>query len=217
MIHVDLQPEPGDFDQNVRQRGQAFLEKCPPPSSDNKRVPGDYWKGKDYWKYCRKTLRDSYAGICAYCGQYIPATMSYAVDHFLPKSEYPELAYEWANFRFASQKMNEYKGTKKIVDPFEIRNGDFVIDFSSFLVKPRENMIEEDRKAVQDTIDILKLNDSEQVNERFQAVRQYVDGDLSKRNLERHYPFVAEELERQKLFDAIRDIMQKSLHYIPKS
>ena len=33
MIHIDLQPEPADFDIRVRQPGNAFLSRIPIPTS----------------------------------------------------------------------------------------------------------------------------------------------------------------------------------------
>ena len=42
MIHIDLQPEPADFDIRVRQPGNAFLSKIPIPNSKQ-------WSKNNYW------------------------------------------------------------------------------------------------------------------------------------------------------------------------
>ena len=61
MIHIDLQPEPADFDIRVRQPGNAFLSKIPIPNSRR-------WGKNNYWSRCSAQLYQAYGGICAYSG-----------------------------------------------------------------------------------------------------------------------------------------------------
>ena len=202
MIHIDLKPEPSDFDFRVRQPGRAFLVDTPKPNSK-------LWSKHNYWNRCSTQLYEAYGGICAYTGQWISNPGSApSVDHFLLKSRHPDKAYEWDNYRLTTQTMNEYKKDKYILDPFEIQNGDIVIDFPSCLLRPRADMAPEEKDKVKATIQILRLNREEYAGLRCQIVMQYIDGRISKQFLQEKYPFIAEELERQNLYERIKEIVK---------
>ena len=198
MIHVDLQPEPINFHRDVRIPGKSFLQRVPVPS-------GKQWKNKDYWKRTSADLYGAYNGICAYTGLWFSkSTAPVSVDHFLPKSKRPELAYEWNNYRLTTQIMNNYKDDNLIVDPFEIHNGDFILDFPSCLIKANPNLPREKIDKIQFTIDVLKLNSNDdQVQARCDIIISFVNEEISKQYLKRRYPFIAYELERQNLLDKI--------------
>ena len=120
MIHIDLRPEPLDFDVRVRQPGNAFLSANPTPNSKQ-------WSKNNFWSRCSLQLYQAYGGVCAYCGEWFSRTTAQvSVDHFYPKSSHQEKAYEWDNYRLTTQVMNGYKGDKIVLDPFEIKNGDLV-------------------------------------------------------------------------------------------
>lgn len=201
MIHVDLQPEPADFDTNVRQPGNAFLSRTPTP--DHKQ-----WSRHRYWTKCSLQLYQAYGGICAYCGEWFSTTTtSVSVDHFYPKSAHQEKAYEWDNYRLTTAVMNGYKGDRYVLDPFEIKDGDLIIDFPSCLVKPRSSMSPAEKSKALATIQILHLNDEDQADRRCEIVMAYISGTISRQFLKEKYPFIAEELERQELYDRIKDII----------
>ena len=202
MIHVDLMPEPPDFDLRVRQPGNAFLEKHPNPS-------GKDLKKRNYWNRCSNQLYRAYRGICAYTGLWFSiGTTEVSVDHYYPKSIYPEKAYEWDNYRLTTQKMNNYKREKIVLDPFTIQNGDIVLDFPSCLVKPRKNMTPAEKSKVKSTIQILHLNDEDQVALRCEIVMEYISARFDRKYLQAKFPFIAEELDRQNLHDKIGQIMK---------
>ncbi len=202
MIHVDLKPEPADFDVRVRQPGNSFLGQYPNPKSKQ-------WRDNNYWSRCNQQLYKSYGGICAYSGEWFSKTTSSAsVDHFYPKSLYPEKAYEWDNYRLTTSVMNVYKGNKIVLDPFEIQNGDLELDFPSCLVKPRKDMTSSERSKALSTIQTLHLNDEEQANRRCEIIMEYIHGDVSRSFLENKYPFIAEELNRQNLYSKIKVIIK---------
>ncbi len=203
MIHVDLQPEPINFHRDVRIPGKSFLQRVPVPS-------GKQWKNKDYWKRISADLYGAYNGICAYTGLWFSkSTAPVSVDHFLPKSKRPELAYEWNNYRLTTQIMNNYKDDNLIVDPFEIHNGDFILDFPSCLIKANPNLPREKIDKIQFTIDVLKLNSNDdQVQARCDIIISFVNEEISKQYLKRRYPFIAYELERQNLLDKIKEMVK---------
>ena len=203
MIHIELMPEPSNFDTDVRQPGNTFLSGCPNPSRKD-------WDKNRYWSKCSNSLYSLYNGICAYTGQWFSNSMSaVSVDHFYPKSIYQEKAYEWDNYRLTTQIMNNNKGDNIILDPCEIADGDIILDFPSCLVKPRSNMSAGEKNKTLFTIKTLKLNDEKQANRRCEIVMEYINRDISKRYLQNKYPFIAKELERQGLSDTVATLFKK--------
>lgn len=202
MIHVNLQPEPATFDARVRQPGNEFLAVCPRPNSKQ-------WSKHNYWNRFSSELYQAYGGICAYSGQWFSKTTSVvSVDHFYPKSSHQEQAYEWDYYRLMTQIMNGYKGDKIVMDPFKIHDGDLTIDFPSCLIKPRKDMTPAEKSKAISTIQILHLNDEEQASQRCEIIIDYIRGDISRQFLQTKYPFIAEELNRQNLYDRIKDIIK---------
>ena len=91
------------------------------------------------------------------------------------------------------------------MDPFHIRNGWFVLDFDSYLIKPADTLPSYQIDAVQNSIDDLKLNDDDRiVQTRVDQVKEYIQGHISYDFLCRKYPFIAAELNRQDLIESIK-------------
>lgn len=197
MIQVVLQPEPAGFNATVRAPGNHFLANNPAPSNrEIKRA------GADYWRLCLPQLRAAYREICAYSAVWIPYSTS--VDHFQPRSRFHALAYEWSNFRLSDQKINHRKADNiGVQDPFEVQPGWFVIDFAAFYVRCGAGLQSSDEYRVRNTISLLQLNDDQLVEQRRRVVEEYARG-APLEDVERYYPFVASELRRQNLTDAIR-------------
>ncbi len=196
MIPVILQPEPGMFNAKVRKPGQAFLRRFPNPDQRQ-------FRSHQYWKESLPELRDAYNEVCAYCACWIPLQGS--VDHFVPKSVNPHLAYEWSNFRLAQERINSNKGDSvEVLDPFHIEAGWFILDCASFFVKPNTAVKKEIQHAVVKTITVLQLNSDTFVRLRYAVLKEYSSGNFSMNFLERRYPFVASELKRQGLAESIK-------------
>lgn len=186
------QPEYPAFDSEVRQPGAAFLVTCPSPNSSQ-------FKKKNFWSRAAGNLHAAYSGICAYTAMYLPEQGS--VDHYLPKALHPHLAYEWSNFRLASGRVNSSKGNStSILDPFEIENDWFVMDIPDCLIRANPNLEKQLRVKVSGTINSLRLNqDDNYVQERCNILIDYANGDISLDFLQRRYPFLAKEVNRQNL------------------
>ena len=130
MIHVDPRPEPAGFDNQVREKGLAYLRKKNIPLD----IPLPPKTGiQPYWKACLDDLYSSYRGICAYIGIHFErATGAGTVDHFIAKSKRAGLAYEWSNYRLACSSMNSRKRDfDDVLDPFEVDNGWFQLELVS--------------------------------------------------------------------------------------
>ncbi|MBI2255330.1 MAG: hypothetical protein HYU58_11970 [Proteobacteria bacterium] len=192
MIQVTPQPEYATFNSDVRIPGANFLAGCPKPTSKQ-------FKTKNYWARAANELHSAYAGICAYTAMYLIAQGS--VDHFLPKSLHPHLAYEWSNFRLASAKVNSSKADlTDIVDPFQVQNNWFFMDIPTCLLRPNPALIRDLRKKINNTINALRLNqDDNYVQERCNILMDYSRGDVSMGFLQRRYPFLAKEVNRLNL------------------
>nr|VFK39267.1 MAG: hypothetical protein BECKTC1821E_GA0114239_100466 [Candidatus Kentron sp. TC] len=192
MIPVTPQPEPEHFDALVRRPGRRYL------ATVRKNNAAPIFKGRNkYWTEALGDLHDAYEKVCAYTCFYLPPSGS--VDHFLPKSRYPELAYEWDNFRLAQSKVNAHKGdSTEVIDPFRVEAGWFVLDFPSCLVKAGRGLPQSIVDRINRTIDILELNDDDSfVQLRCDIMTAYSNGEMALPFLERRYPFIAAEIVRQ--------------------
>ena len=203
LIPIQPQPEPAAFSQKVRDPGNAFLRDVPQPTTRE-------WKNRAYWQRVLPDLYQIYAGICAYSAQWIPLTTSNpTVDHFIPKSAKPQLAYEWSNYRLASLKFNQRKGTHQdVLDPFTLEPDWFILDFPSLYVKPNPILSSSSTKQVIATINRLKLNKESDTESRLRWIRDFCDEHIDFNFLKRNAPFIAYELQRQDLVDKIKSIIR---------
>lgn len=201
MIPIQEQPEPSDFSENVKNLGVAFLKEVTRPVK---------WNKREYWQKALPALYQAYSGICAYSAHWIPNDTGVAtVDHFIPKSITPRLAYEWSNFRLASLKMNSRKGNHQdVLDPFKLKPNWFILDFPSLLIKSNPTLSIALKEQIHATIKRLKLNDDDTcVRSRKDWLLPFCKKECSFEFLKGHAPFIAYELQRQGLVDKISSIM----------
>lgn len=203
MIPVMARLEYADFDRQVRQPGLAFLRTTLRPTSAQ-------FRKNNFWTRARKHLEAAYSRRCAY------TTMRLAeggtIDHFLPKSHRPDLAYEWSNYRLARQIMNARKGeTMDVVDPFQVESGWFVLDIPSCLIRSGIGLDVALRRKVNATINILQLNDDDRmVQERCDWLVDLADGKVTLEFLDKWYPFLSSEVRRQSIEDDLRVIFLRN-------
>ncbi len=209
VIPVKMQPEPAMFDQKVRIPGNAYLKKLAQTQGVAKpKVTYKEWARHDNWRHIRVHIHDLYRGICAYTAHWIPRSSSPNVDHFVPKSIDPWLAYEWSNYRLACPLVNTHKlDYQDILDPFTIQENWFLLEFPTLLIKPNPTLDVDLYEKVSNTIKRLKLNEDEAfVNDRNAWLKRYcLGGNFNQ--LKKDAPFIAHELERQHLVSKIRVMM----------
>lgn len=141
-------------------------------------------------------LRVAYGEICSYSGMSYPS--GWSLDHFVPKSGAPALAYEWSNYRLTIEQINNNKGERTgLLDPFRIEAEWFVLDFATFYVRPNAGLNDARRGEVERTIRVLGLNAEEFGRLRYSVVRGYAEGLLDITFVADRYPFIRLELERQ--------------------
>lgn len=206
MIPVVPQPEPAEFDKLVRQRGKNFLSKFTTTKPTTKQ-----WTTHAYWNNIQSQFYEAYKGICAYSAHWIPRSDNPNIDHYIPKSVDSTFAYEWSNYRLACPLVNAFKKDfQDALDPFTIGKDWFILRFPFLVVKPNPSLSEQDYKRVNATIERLKLNDDKFVNVRSSWLKRYCLGETNFLGLRKVAPFIAYELERQKLTDEIKKIMDYS-------
>ena len=190
-------------DREVRQPGTAFLNTLPAGQ-------GVDFSGHEYWRKCLRDLNHSYRSVCAYTCHWIPLdTGADTVKHFLAKSTHPTLAYEWSNFRLVCNRLNGRKGKyTDVVDPFEITDGMFAINFPSLQVIPGPGANEKERKIVESSIKRLKLNDERCVRARLEYTEAFRDRNINITYLRQKAPFLAFEIDRQGLAGKLRQVMR---------
>jgi hypothetical protein len=115
----------------------------------------------------------------------------------------PMLAYRWSNWRLAHALVNSVKSAiPEVLDPFAIGQGWFAIDFGTFETVVGPQAPDEQRGAIQRTIEALKLDGRELATTRRRAAERYWSPPIGHRpiplwSLEQDEPFLAGELRRQ--------------------
>jgi hypothetical protein len=100
------------------------------------------------------------------------------VDHYKPKSAYPELAYEWSNYRLSSATANAKKSGKlSVLDPFSIEDRWFRLNFVTGKVEIKH--IPPQHKIIAENTVRSLLNDKRICDYRLKIYEQYQD-DISK-------------------------------------
>ena len=131
-------------------------------------IPGD-----SCWREFRDGLGERSGGMCWYCERLCASaspvvSRAATLDHFKPRSKFPQLTYEWSNWVFSCYACNaEFKEDRwpqnGYVDPAaaDIQNRPesyFDYDSKTNDVIPRHGLSDGEHKRAQDTIDDLSLN-----------------------------------------------------------
>ncbi|MCA9806001.1 MAG: hypothetical protein KC777_28730 [Cyanobacteria bacterium HKST-UBA02] len=192
MIKVIPPPEPERFHIDVRERGKKLLDQHMGKKLSSK----DF---KPYWDDYRHQLKRGFSHRCGYSATIVHGKGS--VDHYLGKVSYPQQAYEWSNYRFASREMNSLKSTydEKILDPFEVEDDWFSINLSTFEIVLTDaipnNSIRERAKF---TLEKLELNSQEAIESRLFAASMAFRNPFNEEVLETirvDHPLIARALE----------------------
>ena len=185
MRWIDRGPEPDEiagFAEKYTQGWIDYYTQRDPSGSPTLPQPQDH-----QWSYYSETLGGKSNGNCWYCERQCQAVGGWAptVDHFRPRSLFPELSYSWPNWIFSCRRCNEEnKGDNwagyGYVDPSAIDAADrpdqyFEYDLDSGRIIPKNDISDTDQQRAWDTIDDLGLSKSDLVNPRFTSIRQFVE------------------------------------------
>ena len=198
---MTAQPEPGDFDALVRQPGDASIAR--------QKASGQLRRLAPLWNRAYDQLHSAYDRHCAYTCFYQHDRAS--IDHFWPKNDYPQLAYEWCNYRLCSPRTNQFKGKKVgILDPFLVPDGLFELDLPGCQIRPSAGLGEQLTDAVSRTINLLRLNaDDYLVQRRANLIVAFVEGHVSREHVRLMNPFIYDELTRQGAWDSVANLFAR--------
>lgn len=211
MMPVAPRDEPRDFDAKVRRPGMQWLherlggERTPRVGAPVKPLaPGVDLRATDimaYWTACLPDLRALYR-VCSYAGLKIREGGE-SVDHFECKERCLRdptkhaLIYEWRNFRYAFLPINRYRGTRQVLDPFEVQADWFALEFVGLSVHPRSHLGEPTLGRVRDTIRFAGLNEPWLLRLRAEYFDAWRTRQISETWLRECAPFIAAEIDRQ--------------------
>jgi hypothetical protein len=187
LIGVRRVRKPKGFDLKVKKVGNDWLDAHP-----------EARRPKDLWSPYRSKLEEGFRGLCGYAA--MADFTGGTVDHFLSFRNYRNLAYEWKNYRFASDALNKTKGNldDSVLDPFEVGEGWFEILLPSLQLRLTDRVPEAMRDKAEFTIGRLGLRDGERVvrwRRRWYAL--YQAGKLDLDGLEQVAPLLAAAVRRR--------------------
>lgn len=204
MIPVHLADPPPDFEEKVGAPGQQVLWEL---SGDTRALPRRGPKRihlDDLWTRALPYMRIAYSRRCAYTALHIHSgTGCDSVDHYRPTSHYPELAYTWDNYRYASLNANRIKGNLDVLDPCKVDADWFALRLDTFKIEARVDIPPEEKTRWENTLKIL--NDPTFCDARRWYFESYfgrnldgtqLDTRLSLEFLRQQAPFVAAEIQR---------------------
>ena len=95
------------------------------PSKPHVRQHGP--EGYSQYRQYRNWLRDEFAFRCIYCLRretWLTMSRDYQIDHFLPKSEHPDVTRDYDNLVYACSECNGTKAAKYLPSPESVAYGD---------------------------------------------------------------------------------------------
>lgn len=107
-------------------------------------------------------LEEMYKGCCCYCESKIKSTSYPEIEHFKPKSQYPELCFDYSNLHYSCKRCNLAKGSyydDNIISPSD-ENPEEYIEYIGELAVSIDN-----NKRGTTMIDVLKLNERADLKE----------------------------------------------------
>ena len=163
MHWVDRGPEPERLrsikEQNTERWVQHYRHHVGARPTDNR------------WREFGDQLRKTFHNLCAYC----ETECRGEVDHFRPKSRFPEFVYYWSNWVLSCHDCNLAKQSKwpstGYVNPcakfmFSRPERYFSFDTLTGEILPNRTLNLGSRRKAQNTIDHLRLNDIPHPNNR---------------------------------------------------
>ena len=177
----------------------------------------------DRWRDFLSDLRSRFYRICGYCEE--EAGLG-EVDHFRPKSKFPELVYAWSNWIFSCNSCGNTKNNKwppgGYVDPCACSTQErperfFDFNLRTGMIVPKSGLTREQRRKASQTIQDLGLNDSDHIENRLGQIEfvrvllPYLDGTLDP-DVER---LVMSQVAPDRAFSSVtRAVLEESGHSV---
>ena len=138
MIPVTRISEPPVLAKNAAR----WLEALESIKSDNKATKADINKAQNKYRHpqVKGALVKMFNGKCAYCESKIIVVTYGAIEHFYPKSQYPDLTFTWETLLLSCDKCNDanHKGTNFPLD--DITGNPLLIDPTDGVTDPNTHL-----------------------------------------------------------------------------
>ncbi len=174
---------------------------------EKRKTNSNYWNWHQYKKekvehILTPILSDMSNFYCSYCGirPLRKNEIRPTIDHFKPKSKFPELAFEWTNLFIACDSCQAIKGNKfPNIEPLKPDSCHYHFDYwfeIDWSIKknhiiPNKDRSDTEKEIAQKTIKWLGLNNVGRPEGRFEMLEEYnkcEDADISKWS----YPYFLE-------------------------
>lgn len=126
----------------------------------------------------RTLLRNCTGDHCAFCDGYLGITSPVTVEHFLPKSRFPRVAFHWGNLYPCCYLCQMSKGEKFLHgllrpdSPGYRFNDYFIIDYATGRLRPIPSLGKRDYRRAEITIDLYGLNSPARNAARLEALQE---------------------------------------------
>lgn len=188
MIPVIPPPEPAEFDERCRKRGNGWLARNVDAHPHQQAL----------WRAFLPELREGFGGRCGFSAMFVPRG---TVDHWISVDSDRSLAYEWSNYRFVDGAVNSAKKPSwegKLLDPFEVQDDWFEILLPSLQLVICADLDPATRERAEFTLEKLHLRDGEDViRQRREWLHMYELGELKLPGLFKVAPLVARAVARR--------------------
>lgn len=178
MYKIERGPEPDVLKEKGREWTDRLLDKLETSGKPISKIfSWPQYRNRPLNHILQDALLEMTAQHCAFCDgvfEQSPVT----VEHFRPKSKYPELAYDWPNLfpccTLCQEKGDDYD--EKLLKPDEV-NYDFdryfICNYSDGTIQPNPAASAEDRARAKMTIELYNLNEGARNKGRERAYKFY--------------------------------------------
>ena len=212
MHGVDRGPEPPGLAKAARKYTQRWVEYYDHGRGDK---PSD-----DHWRKFHTNVREAFFGLCAYCEEICRGE----VEHFRPKSKFPDRVYKWSNWLLACHDCNHAKGEKwprgGYVDPCSrTRKGRpelfFRFDTLTGEIIPASGVTQSQVNKAKRMIKDLKLNELHHLEKRLgwlEVIRAYLRDCVG--DEDRVLDFIEEFTRRERELSSITRVILTERGYL---
>ncbi|GHU99396.1 hypothetical protein FACS189483_08610 [Spirochaetia bacterium] len=210
MIKLQRPPEPQKLIDN-KTAWQASLDAAILRHGSYTQIPKDE-RGKLISHYKDKEITEplfeSSHGKCAYCECNVTESSYLEVEHYKPKSIYPEKVFDWENFLPSCSPCNKTKGTHDtgiapIINPY-ITNPDDAFLYKRIQIKPKEGVHFE---AAERTIDVCRLNSPRLIDARAKIMPKLELSSMALEDAIKKYNATASDTEKQSIKRNIQEAL----------
>ncbi|MDJ0842174.1 MAG: TIGR02646 family protein [Acidobacteriota bacterium] len=179
MEKIERTPAPAWLEEKAAAWGKEWAEKYAAGAGS----AGFTWRQhkKNGYPQLREKLITMTVGHCAFCDGFPlgERKLVFSIEHFRPKTRFPELAYEWTNLFPACLACQHKKGDSFDDQLLKPDDGDygfdtfFQINWSNGRIEPRAGQSKSNRIRAETTIQLFGLNDGGLARVRLRELRLY--------------------------------------------